>query len=418
LVVGKDRRVVITGMGAITSLGEGVEALWAALLAGRSGVARLRRLDAAGCSCQIGAEVVDFEPSRWLPRKELRHMDRFAQFGAAAARMAVAAAGLDLDTCDRDRVGVTFGTGIGGMETFVEQYQILLERGPDRVSPFFVPKMIANMAAGQISILMGARGPNETLVTACASSANAIGDAYRLIQRGDADVMITGGAEAVFTRLTFAGFCAMRALSTRNDEPERASRPFDRQRDGFVLGEGAGMVVLEGLEHAQARGAQVHGEVVGYGMTADAYDVVHPAPGGQGAARAMRAALADAGLAPADVDYVNAHATSTPAGDREECSALAAVFGEHLARLPVSSTKSMTGHLLGAAGAVELIASTLAVQTGWLPPTINFEEPDPDCAIDCVANRARRAPEARIALTNSLGFGGQNACLVVRRWDG
>jgi 3-oxoacyl-[acyl-carrier-protein] synthase II len=345
-------------------------------------------------------------------------MDRFAQFGAAAAMMAVKSSGLDLDSCDRDRVGVTFGTGIGGMETFVEQFQVLLEKGPDRVSPFFVPKMIANMAAGQIAIFLGARGPNETLVTACASSANAIGDACRLIQRGDADVMVTGGAEAVFTRLTFAGFCAMRALSTRNEEPERASRPFDNGRDGFVLGEGAGVVVLERLDHALARGARIHGELIGYGMTADAYDIVHPAPGGEGAARAMRAALADAGLQPSAIDYVNAHATSTPAGDREECHALTAVFGEHLRTMPVSSTKSVTGHLLGAAGAVELIASALAVQTGWLPPTINFEEPDPECAVDCVPNTARRAPGAKIALSNSFGFGGQNACLVVRRWDG
>jgi 3-oxoacyl-[acyl-carrier-protein] synthase II len=411
------RRVVITGMGAITSLGEGVEAMWQALLAGRSGVGTLRRLDAAGCACQIGAEVTDFDPARWLPRKEIRHMDRFAQFGAAAARMAVEEAGLDLERTDRDRVGVAFGTGIGGMETFVEQFQVLLERGPDRVSPFFVPKMIANMAAGQIAILLGARGPNETLVTACASSANAIGDAYRLIQRGDADVMITGGSEAVFTRLTLAGFCAMRALSTRNDQPERASRPFDLGRDGFVLGEGAGVIVLEGLEHALARGARIRGELIGYGMTADAYDVVHPAPGGEGAARAMRVALADAGIPPSAVDYVNAHATSTPAGDREECHALAAVFGEHLRRLPVSSTKSMTGHLLGAAGAVELIAAAMAVQTGWLPPTINYEQPDPDCQVDCVPNEARRAPDAKVALSNSFGFGGQNACLLVRRWE-
>ncbi len=412
------QRVVITGMGAITSLGVGVAALWEALLAGRSGVARLRRLDAAGCSSQIGAEIVDFDPSRWLPRKELRHMDRFAQFGAVAAQLAMEASGLDLQACDRDRVGVTFGTGIGGMETFVEQFQILLEKGPDRVSPFFVPKMIANMAAGQISILLGARGPNETLVTACASSANAIGDACRLIQRGDADIMVTGGAEAVFTRLTFAGFCAMRALSTRNDEPELASRPFDRGRDGFVLGEGAGMVVLERLDHALARGARVRGEVIGYGMTADAYDVVHPAPNGEGAARAMRAALADAGIPPTAIDYVNAHATSTVAGDREECHALATVFGAHLHHMPVSSTKSMTGHLLGAAGAIELITSALAVETGWLPPTINHMEPDPECALDCVPNAARRAPEARVALSNSFGFGGQNACLVVKRWDG
>ncbi len=411
-------RVVITGMGAVTSLGAGVEVLWEALLAGRSGVGRLQRLDAAGCSSQIGAEILDFDPTRWLPRKEIRHMDRFSQFGGVAALMAVERSGLDLDRCDRNRVGITFGTGIGGMETFVEQFQILLEKGPDRVSPFFVPKMIANMAAGQLAILLGARGPNETLVTACASSANAIGDAYRLIQRGDADVMITGGAEAVFTRLTFAGFCAMRALSTRNDEPERASRPFDKGRDGFVLGEGAGMVVLERLDHALARGARVHGELIGYGLTADAYDVVHPAPGGEGAARAMQAALADAGLAPSAIDYVNAHATSTPAGDREECHALATVFGDHLRAMPVSSTKSVTGHLLGAAGAIELIASAMAVQTGWLPPTINFEEPDPECAVDCVPNTPRRAPGARIALSNSFGFGGQNACLVVRRWDG
>jgi 3-oxoacyl-[acyl-carrier-protein] synthase II len=410
-------RVVITGMGAVTPVGVGIESFWEALVEGRSGVRPLRSFDAAAYPSRIGAEVPDFEPTRWLERKEARRMDRFAQFAAVATLMAIEDAGLDLARCDRDRVGVVMGTGIGGMTTFDEQFRVLIEKGPDRVSPFFVPMMIANMAAGQISILTGARGPNTTLVTACASSANAVGEAFRIIQRGEADAMLTGGSEAAFVPLTFAGFCAMKALSTRNDDPAGASRPFDAGRDGFVLGEGGGALVLESLEHARARGARVYAELCGYGMSADAHHITAPAPGGEGAVRAMRKCLGDAGLAPEDVDYINAHATSTPQGDREEAAAIRTVFGAHAARLAVSSTKSMTGHLLGAAGAVELIASVLAVHRGVLPPTINYETPDPECDLDCVPNTARRA-SVRAALSNSFGFGGQNACLLVRRAAG
>lgn len=409
-------RVVITGMGVVTPVGIGLEPFWTSLLEGRSGVGPLQRFDASDYPAKIGAEVEEFEPTLWLDRKEARHMDRFAQFAAAATFMAIEDAGLDLARCDRDRLGVVMGTGIGGMQTFDEQFRVLVEKGPGRVSPFFVPMMIANMAAGQIAILTGARGPNTTLVTACASSANAIGEALRIIQRGEADAMLTGGSEAAFVPITFAGFCAMKALSTRNEEPARASRPFDAARDGFVLGEGGGALVLESLEHAQARGARIYAELCGYGMSADAYHITAPSPNGEGAALAMQKCLADAGAQPSDVDYVNAHATGTPTGDREEAAALRTVFGPHIGRLAVSSTKSMTGHLLGAAGAVELIASTLAIHRGVIPPTINYETPDPECDLDCVPNRARPAPVAT-ALSNSFGFGGQNACLLVRRFD-
>lgn len=411
------RRVVITGMGAITPLGEGIRDYWEALKAGRSGIDKITSFDTTGYSSRIGGEVRGFEPTSYLDRKDARRMDRFTQFAAAAARMAIEDAGLEMEREDPHRVGVAVGTGIGGIGTLMEQAEVLREKGPDRVSPFFVPMMIANMAAGQVAILFGAKGPNTTVVTACASGNNAIGDAMRIIQRGEAEVMICGGSEAAFVPLAMAGFCTMKALSTRNDEPARACRPFDRERDGFVMGEGAGMLVLESLEHARSRGARIYAEMAGYGMTADAFHITAPSPEGEGGARSMLRALEDAGLPPSAVDYINAHGTSTPHNDRMETMAIKNVFGEHARKVAISSTKSMTGHLLGAAGAVELIACVLAINEGVIPPTINYEYPDPECDLDYVPNRAREA-RVEVALSNSFGFGGQNATLVVRKFRG
>ncbi len=411
------RRVVITGMGAITPLGEGIRDYWEALKAGRSGIDKITSFDTTGYSSRIGGEVRGFEPTSYLDRKDARRMDRFTQFAAAAARMAIEDAGLEMEREDPHRVGVVVGTGIGGIGTLMEQAEVLREKGPDRVSPFFVPMMIANMAAGQVAILFGAKGPNTTVVTACASGNNAIGDAMRIIQRGEAEVMICGGSEAAFVPLAMAGFCTMKALSTRNDEPARACRPFDRERDGFVMGEGAGMLVLESLEHARSRGARIYAEMAGYGMTADAFHITAPSPEGEGGARSMLRALEDAGLPPSAVDYINAHGTSTPHNDRMETMAIKNVFGEHAWKVAISSTKSMTGHLLGAAGAVELIACVLAINEGVIPPTINYEYPDPECDLDYVPNRAREA-RVEVTLSNSFGFGGQNATLVVRRFRG
>ncbi|KYH32484.1 beta-ketoacyl-ACP synthase II [Neomoorella mulderi] len=408
------KRVVITGLGAISPVGTGKDKFWQALVAGQPGIGPITRFDAGEMAVRFAGEVKDFDPGAFFDRKEARRMDRFTQYAVAAARMAVEDAKLDLEKEDRDRVGVIFATGIGGMETFEEQTRVLLEKGPNRVSPFFVPMMIANMAAGQISINLGARGVNFTVVNACASGANAIGEAFRTLQRGDADVIITGGSEASVTPLTVAGFAAMKALSTRNEEPAKASRPFDRGRDGFVLGEGAGVMVLETLEHAAARGARIYAEVAGYGCTADAYHITAPAPDGAAASRAMALALQDAGLQPGDIDYINAHGTSTELNDRQETLAIKKVFGDHAYRLAVSSTKSMTGHLLGAAGAIELVATALAVHAGVLPPTINYEEPDPDCDLDYVPNVARER-QVRAAISNSFGFGGHNVAVVLRK---
>lgn len=411
------RRVAITGIGVISPVGTGKEKFWEALKAGRSGVGPVTRFKADDFPTRIAGEVKDFDPAAFLEKKDLKRMDRFAQYAVAASKMAVADAGLELDKEDRERIGVILGTGIGGTETFEEQHQILLEKGPGRISPFFIPMMIANMGAAQVAIILGLRGANFTVVNACAASANALGAALRTIQYGEADVVISGGSEASVTPMALGGFCAMKALSTRNDEPERASRPFDRLRDGFVLGEGAGVVILESLEHAQRRGARIYAELAGYGCTADAYHITAPAPDGEGAARAMRLALEDAGLTVEDVDYINAHGTSTDLNDRLETEAIKKVFGPRAYQLAVSSIKSMTGHLLGAAGAVELIATVLTVYEGIVPPTINYENPDPDCDLDYVPNTARRL-DVRAALSNSLGFGGHNVALAVKQYRG
>ncbi|CCO08496.1 beta-ketoacyl-ACP synthase II [Desulforamulus hydrothermalis] len=409
------KRVVITGMGVISPIGIGLADFWESLTAGVSGIARITRFDPSEYSTQIAGEVKDFDYSKYLDKKEGRRMDKFSQYAVVAAAMALEDAGLDLAALDKDRTGVIVGSGIGGMETFEEQCRVLVNRGPGRISPFLIPMMIANIAAGQIAIKFGLRGPNITTITACASSGNAIGDAYKLIQRGGAETVITGGTEAPITPLSVAGFCAMKAMSTRNQEPARASRPFDADRDGFVMGEGAAMLVLETLEHAQRRGAKIYAEIVGYGSSCDAYHITAPDPEGAGAAAAMQMALADGGLKPEDVQYINAHGTSTPVGDTAEVTAIKRVFGEHAYKLTVSSTKSMTGHMLGAAGAVESVASVLAIVHDVVPPTINLENPDPACDLDFVPHQARRMP-VQVALSNSFGFGGHNVTLAFKKF--
>ncbi|MBC7347064.1 MAG: beta-ketoacyl-ACP synthase II [Clostridia bacterium] len=411
------KRVAITGIGVISPVGIGKDSFWEALKAGRSGIGPVTRFATDGFPTRIAGEVKGFDPAAYMDKRDIKRMDRFAQYAVAASKMAVADAGLELEKEERERIGVVLGTGIGGTETFEEQHQILLERGPGRISPFFIPMMIANMGAAQIAIQLGLGGLNYTVVNACAASANALGAALRTIQWGEAEIVISGGAEASVTPMALGGFCAMKALSTRNEEPERASRPFDRLRDGFVLGEGAGVLVLEELEHARKRGARIYAELAGYGCTADAYHITAPAPDAEGAARAMRLALADAGLAPEDVAYINAHGTSTDLNDRLETEAIKKVFGPRAYALAISSTKSMTGHLLGAAGAVELIATVLAVEEGVVPPTINYEHPDPACDLDYVPNAARRL-DIEAALSNSLGFGGHNVTLAVKKYRG
>ena len=409
-------RVVITGMGALTPLGIGVDKFWKGLLEGKSGIDRVTLFDPEAFPTQIAGEVKDFNPTDFLDRKEARRMDRFTQFGVAGAKLAIQDADLNLEQEDLDRIAVVIGSGIGGMHTFEEQTKVMVNKGPNRVSPFFVPMMIANMAAGQIAISFGLRGPNITTVSACASSANAVGEAFEILKRGAADVAVTGGTEASVTSLGFAGFCAMKAMSTRNDEPQKASSPFDSGRDGFVMGEGAGILVLETLEHAQARGARIYAEVIGYGSTADAYHITAPDPVGKGAAKAMAVAIKHAGLAPEEVDYVNAHGTSTPLGDQGETMAIKTVFGEHAKDLLVSSTKSMTGHLLGAAGGIETIVCALAIKDGIVPPTINYENPDPECDLNYVPNQAIKKP-INVAMTNSFGFGGHNTTVVLKRFE-
>lgn len=409
------KRVVVTGLGIVSPLGIGVGTFWANLTAGVSGVGRITRFDPEGYTTQIAAEVKDFDPADYFEKKEARRLDRFTQFALVATREALTDAGLQLEKVDRDRVGVILGTGIGGIETLEEQHKILLNRGPDRVSPFFIPMMIANMGAGQVAINYGLRGHNVTTVSACASSSNAIGDAFRLLKQGLAEVIITGGAEAPVTPLAIAGFCSMRAMSTNNTEPARASRPFDARRDGFVIGEGAGVLILETQEHALQRGARIYAEVAGYGCTCDAYHVSAPDPEGKGAALAMALALREGNVTGAEVDYINAHATATPLGDRLETLAIKQVFGEAASRLAVSSTKSMTGHLLGAAGGLEAVACILAIENGIVPPTINYEYPDPDCDLDYVPNKAR-SRTVEVALSNSLGFGGHNVSLLFKKY--
>lgn len=410
------KRVVITGLGIISPVGTGLKTFWSTLTEGVSGIRRVTRFDPASFSTKIAGEVVDFEPTNYMEKKEARRMDRFTQFAVAATGMAINDASLDLEQANRDRIGVILGSGVGGIETLEEQARVLAEKGPGRVSPFFVPMMIANMGAGQVAISYGLRGPNITSVTACASSTNAVGDAFKMIQWGHADIMITGGTEAPITPLAIAGFCSMKAMSTRNDEPEKASRPFDAGRDGFVVGEGAGILVLESLEHALSRGARIYAEIVGYGSTCDAYHMTAPDPEGHGAANSMREALADAHLKPDDVNYINAHATSTPLGDKAEIMAIKKVFGRHADKMAVSSTKSMTGHLLGAAGGLESIVCVMSIHSGVIPPTINYEQPDPECDLDFVPNVARRAG-VDVALSNSFGFGGHNATLIFKKYQ-
>ncbi len=412
----ESRRVVITGMGLISSLGNTVERFWANLLSGKSGIDRIQAFDVSEYPTKIAAEVRDFDPLEVLDRKEARHMDRFTQFAVVAAQKAVEDAELKMEDENPEEIGVYIGSGIGGIATFEEQHRVLLERGPRRVSPHFIPMMIANMASGQVSIRFGVRGPNSAPVTACASSSHAIGDAMRFIQRGEAEVMIAGGAEATITPLALASFCSARAMSTRNDEPTRASRPFDKERDGFVMGEGAGILILESLDHAQRRGAKIYAELVGYGMSGDAYHVTAPHPEAEGARLAMLRALKDAGMRPEEIDYINAHGTSTPMNDQTETQAVKKVFAEHAYQLAISSTKSMTGHLLGAAGAVEAIASALALREQVIPPTINYEFPDPECDLDYVPNQARPA-KIQTAMSNSFGFGGHNATIILKRWS-
>lgn len=410
------RRVVVTGLGAVTPVGIGKETFWSAMCAGKSGASRVSRFNIDDYPTQIGAEIKDFEPHDYIDKKEARRMDRFGQFAVAAARLAVEDATLDTERLERDRAGVSIGSGIGGIITIEEQIAVLNEKGPRRISPFFVPMLIANMASGYVSIEFGLRGPNLTVVTACATGTHSLGEAYKAIQRGDVDLMLAGGTEAAFSPIAFAGFCAMRAMSTRNDDPEHASRPFDRDRDGFVMGEGAGVLVLESLEHALGRGAKIYAEVVGYGLSGDAYHITAPDPDGSGARRCMSMALADAGLAPEIMDYINAHGTSTDLNDKTETAAIKAVFGEHAYKLAVSSTKSMTGHLLGAAGGVEAIACVLAMEHGLIPPTINYENPDPDCDLNYVPNRPEKRA-VKVAMSNSFGFGGTNASLILRKFE-
>ncbi len=411
-----ERKVVITGLGLVTPLGSELKMFWDGLVAGRSGIHAVTRFDTAKFDCKIGGEAKDFKPEDFMPVKDLRRTDRYTQFAVVAAKKAVTDAGLDLDNVNLDRVGAIIGSGIGGMETIEQQVGVLLQKGPSRVSPFMIPMLIANMASGYVSMLLGVKGPNFAVVSACATATHAIGEAARAIIHNDADVMIAGGSEAAITPIGYAGFCSMRAMSTRNDAPAKASRPFDAERDGFVMGEGAGVCIVESLDHARRRHARIYCEVAGYGITGDAYHMSAPAPEGEGAARSMSMALGHARLNPDQIDYINAHGTSTPVGDKCETQAVKKVFGEHARKVAISSTKSMTGHLLGAAGAVETAVCALAIQNGVVPPTINYEHPDPDCDLDYVPNQARQMKVAT-CVNNSLGFGGHNATLIIKKHE-
>jgi 3-oxoacyl-[acyl-carrier-protein] synthase II len=406
--------VVVTGVGLVTSVGIGTEPVWEALKRGQSGIERITAFDPSQFSCQIAGEVKGFDPALYIEKKEIKKMGRFIQFAIAASEFALQGAGFKVGLEDSERTGVYIGSGIGGFEVIEREHKILLEKGPSRISPFFIPATIINLASGYVSIRTGAKGPNSATATACTSGAHAVGDSFRLIQRGDADVMICGGAEACVTPMAIGGFAAARALSRRNDEPGRACRPWDKMRDGFVVGEGSGILVLEEYEHAERRGAPALAEVVGYGMSGDAYHITSPAEDGDGAYRVMLKAMADAGLAPHQIDYINAHGTSTDVGDRIETIALKRVFGAHAHRVAVSSTKSMTGHLLGGAGGLEAGISVLAIRDQIAPPTINYECPDPDCDLDYVPNHARPM-KIEYALSNSFGFGGTNGCLIFKK---
>lgn len=410
------RRVVITGIGVISPIGSDKESFWENLVAGNSGISKVESFDVSRYPCRIAGEIKDFDPTGHMEKKEAKRVDRFTQLGVAAALQAWKDSGLDQLQLNKEEIGVLVGSGIGGIQTMEEQHRILSEKGPRRVSPFFIPALIANMASGYISILLGLKGPNSTVVTACASSTHSVGDAWHIIKRGDAEIMLAGGAEATLGHLAFAGFSSARALSTRNDEPERASRPFDKKRDGFVMGEGAGVLILETLDHAMDRGAQIYGEIAGYGMSGDGYHMTAPDPEGRGAFLSMQRALKSAALKPEMIDYINAHGTSTEFNDKIETKAIRDLFGDHAYRLAISSTKSMTGHLLGAAGAVELIATLLILENQVIHPTINYEYPDPECDLDYVP-RVSRAGTVKLAMSNSFGFGGTNASIVVKKYN-
>ncbi|RPI79566.1 MAG: beta-ketoacyl-[acyl-carrier-protein] synthase II [Desulfobacteraceae bacterium] len=409
------RRVVVTGLGIVSPLGTGLKKNWEAVCAGHSGIRKITRFDASLFTSQIAGEVPDFKSEDWLDKQQARRFDIFIHYALAAARMAMEDSALKIDAGNAQKVGCITGTGLGGLAMLEEYHQILVEKGPKRISPFFIPGIIANMVPGQIAIEYGARGPNQSIETACTSSCHAIGEAFRYIREGRVDAMITGGSEAVISPLALGGFCAMRALSIRNDQPEKASRPFDKDRDGFVMGEGAGILILEELEHAKARGARIYAELAGYGLSADAYHITAPDPEGKGAIASMKIAIEDAGLKPEDIDYINAHGTSTDLNDASETKGIKAVFGAHAYKLAVSSTKSMTGHLLGGAGGIEAIFSVMTIKNSLIPPTINYETPDPDCDLDYVPNKSRAA-KVRTALSNSFGFGGTNGSLLFKEF--
>lgn len=410
------KRVVVTGLGAITPIGNNLAEYWEGLVSGRNGIGRITLFDPSHHACRIAGEVKGFNPHEYMDRKEAKRMDRFAQFAVAASKQALADAQFVINELNAEQVGVVIGTGIGGLKVLEDQQEIYLTRGPDRCSPFMIPMMIANMAAGLTAIHTGAKGPNTCTVSACASGSHAVGDAFRLVQRGYAQAMICGGTEAAVTPLSVAGFAAARALSTRNHDPEHACRPFDRDRDGFVMGEGAGILLLEELDYALSRGAKIYAEIVGYGMTCDAYHMTAPVPGGEGAIRAMQLALKDGGLLPEQVSYVNAHGTSTPVNDPTETAAIKKVLGDHADQVAVSSTKSMTGHLLGGSGGIESVAAVMAVANDQIPPTINLENPDPECDLDYVPNQSRKQT-VEVALSNSFGFGGHNVTLAFKKYQ-
>lgn len=410
------RRVVVTGLGLITPLGLGVDLSWQNLVNGKSGIRKISSFDVSAFPTQIAGEVVNFNPEDYIEFKEVKKMDRFIHFAVAAATLALNDSGLKITDSNSDRVGVLVGSGMGGLHAIEYYHSVLLEKGPRRITPFFIPMLTINLAAGQISIKFGAKGPNSAISTACATGSHSIGDAFKIIQRGDADAVIAGGTEAVITPMAVGGFNAMRAISTRNDEPEKASRPFDVDRDGFVIGEGAGIIILESLHHATDRGAKIYAEIVGYGMTADAYHITSPPPGGEGAARCMALALKDSGIGHSEVDYINAHGTSTKYGDEIESQAIKAVFREHAYKVAISSTKSMMGHLLGAAGGVEAVISVLSIVNDMALPTINLDNPDPECDLDYIPHKARKM-KINYALSNSFGFGGTNACLLFKKFD-